>query len=227
MDKKRVFEELSSLNVNEHTEKKEGLTYLTWSWAWDEIKRHYPEASYTIWKNDRGLPYVYDELTGFMVYTSVTIEGVTHEMWLPVMDSKNKAMKAEPYTYKTKYGEKTVEPATMFDINKTIMRCLVKNLAMFGLGLYIYAGEDLPENDTDASSKPVTERHSASGKASRVEEAEVKAKVIGYINRHKMPAEDIAKLCRLYKVGSVQELTVEHCRHYIGALEKKGKSIDE
>ncbi len=84
-----------------------------------------------------------------MVFTKVTIEGLTHEMWLPVMDGANKAMKAKQYTYKTKYAEKTVEPATMFDINKTIMRCLVKNLAMFGLGLYIYAGEDLPEESEE------------------------------------------------------------------------------
>jgi len=71
-------------------------------------------------------------------------------MWLPVMDGANKAMKATAYTYTTKYGEKNVEAATMFDINKTIMRCLTKNLAMFGLGLYIYAGEDLPEVDNSS-----------------------------------------------------------------------------
>ena len=144
-----VFEVLNSANVNGHTEKVENdygkaLTYLSWTWAWAEVKKRYPEANYEIEKFD-GLPYVYDELTGYMVYTKVTIEGITHEMWLPVMDSKNKAMKAIPYTYQTKKGEKTVEAATMFDVNKAIMRCLTKNLAMFGLGLYIYAGEDLPE----------------------------------------------------------------------------------
>ena len=89
---------------------------------------------------------MYDSTTGFMVFTSVTVEDVTHEMWLPVMDGANKAMKDKPYKYMTKYnGEKSVEQASMFDVNKTIMRCLVKNIAMFGLGLYIYAGEDLPE----------------------------------------------------------------------------------
>lgn len=139
-----TFETLNNINVNEHKEEKNGLSYLSWVWAWAEVKKHYPDAVYTIEKFN-GLPYVYDELTGYMVYTEVTIEGITHEMWLPVMDGANKAMKAKPYTYKTKYGEKTVEAATMFDVNKTIMRCLVKNLAMFGLGLYIYAGEDLPE----------------------------------------------------------------------------------
>ena len=120
----------------------------------------FPNANYDILKfGEEKLPYVYDEKTGYMVFTRVEIEGIDHEMWLPVMDSANKAMKDKPYTYKVakwewqngrkiKVGEveKTVEPATMFDINKTIMRCLTKNLAMFGLGLYIYAGEDLPEN---------------------------------------------------------------------------------
>ena len=144
-----VFEDLNGLNINGHTEQKkvEGkeLTYLSWPWAWAEVKKRYPDAHYSIWKNENGLPYTEDEQTGYMVYTSVTIEGITHEMWLPVMNGANRAMKRAPYKYSTKYGEKSVEAATMMDINKTIMRCLVKNLAMFGLGLYIYAGEDLPE----------------------------------------------------------------------------------
>ena len=153
MADKTVFEVLNSANVNGHTEKVENdygkaLTYLSWTWAWAEVKKRYPDANYEIEKFN-GLPYVFDELTGYIVYTKVTIEGITHEMWLPVMDSKNKAMKAVPYTYQTKKGEKTVEAATMFDVNKAIMRCLTKNLAMFGLGLYIYAGEDLPEAEKE------------------------------------------------------------------------------
>lgn len=139
------FKELYSLNVNENVEKKNGLTYLSWAYAVAEFFKRYPQAEYEIVKTN-GLPYVYDPNTGYMVYTKVTVDGQCREMWLPVMDSANKAMKSEPYTYTTKYGkEMRVEAATMFDINKTIMRCLVKNFAMFGLGLYIYAGEDLPE----------------------------------------------------------------------------------
>lgn len=141
------FEELYSINVNERTEKKNGLTYLSWAWAWAEFCKVFPDATYKVFKDESGLPYVYDPNTGFMCYVEVTAGGITHEMWLPVMDSANNAMKAEPYTKKTKYKEYTVEAATMFDINKTIMRCLVKCLGMFGLGLYIYAGEDLPEAD--------------------------------------------------------------------------------
>lgn len=152
---KEIFEELYHLNVNDYTEDKNGLTYLTWSYAWAEVKKRYPNATYEIEKFENNLPYVYDENVGYMVFTKVTIDDVTHEMWLPVMDGANKSMKREPYKYKVKvyqygkwtgeYQEKVVESADMFDINKTIMRCLVKNLAMFGLGLYIYAGEDLPE----------------------------------------------------------------------------------
>lgn len=149
------FEELSKTNVNGKTEDKNGLTYLSWTWAWSEIKKVCPNATYEIKKFENDLPYVYDENTGYMVFTTMTINDLTYEMWLPVMDGNNKAMLNEPYKYKVKeykdgkatgnYIEKSVEKATMFDINKTIMRCLVKNIAMFGLGIYIYAGEDYPE----------------------------------------------------------------------------------
>ena len=156
------FVKLFAIDFKDHLEvKKSGnteLKYVSWAYAWAEVKKLYPAASYEV-KKFNGLPYVYDPITGFMVYTSVTIEGVSHEMWLPVLDGANKAMKATPYTYTTpkwdynpqtrrreKIGmeERTVEAASMFDVNKAIMRCLVKNLAMFGLGLYVYAGEDLP-----------------------------------------------------------------------------------
>lgn len=171
-----VFEALNALNVNEHTEQKDTggqvLTYLSWVWAWTEVKKRFPDANYHIWRDEKGLPYVCDPATGYMVFTDVTIGGITHNMWLSVMDGANKAMKPEPYTYTVKnprfkyakkqpdgryldsYGNeqkptitKNVDAATMTDINKTIMRCLVKNLAMHGLGLYIYAGEDLPEGE--------------------------------------------------------------------------------
>lgn len=147
-----TFEKLSAINVNDKVEKKSGLTYLSWAWAWSETKKAYPEASYCI-KGDpiTQKPYFYDEHLGYMVMTEVTIEGKTLEMWLPVMDGANKAMKAVAYSYQTRYGEKSVEAATMFDINKTLMRCLVKNLAMFGMGIYIYAGEDLPDTETPAA----------------------------------------------------------------------------
>lgn len=154
MEKKQsVFERLSAINVNEHVEKKSNLSYLSWAWAWSEVKRACPDARYDV------KPTEYDEALGFMCHTTVTIENETLEMWLPVMDGANKSMLKVPYTYKTKYGEKSVDGATTFDINKTIMRCLVKNLAMFGLGLYIFAGEDLPEDTSTPA--PVAKKESA------------------------------------------------------------------
>lgn len=168
MENLEHFNKLFAINCNDKTEKKDNgstkLTYLSWCYAWAEVKKLYPNARYEILKfGENKLPYVFDEKTGYMVFTRVEIEDIEHEMWLPVMDSANKAMKDKPYTYRVKeykfgkftgnYIDKFVEPATMFDINKTIMRCLTKNLAMFGLGLYIYAGEDLPENVEDTGTK--------------------------------------------------------------------------
>jgi len=140
---KKIFNKLFSLDVNEHIEKKNGLSYLSWAWAWAEVKKLYPTANYTI------EPYTFDEKLGYMVFTNVTIAGQNYRMWLPVMDSNNYSMKNEPYEVVTKYGKKQVAAASMFDINKAYMRCLVKNLAMFGLGLYVYAGEDIPEKSFD------------------------------------------------------------------------------
>ena len=150
-----MFNALSNLDLSDKCEKRESLTYVSWSNAWSEFKSAYPGATYRILKNENGLPYFSDLNLGIMVFTEVTVDDVTHQMWLPVMDSKNKAMKLQPYTYqiwdnyKKVYVDKTVQAASMFDINKTLMRCLVKNLAMFGLGLYIFQGDDLPEKSAD------------------------------------------------------------------------------
>lgn len=152
--KKSVFDTLSAINVNDKVEKKKNLSYLSWAWAWGIVKKEYPTATYKEVEDSRtGMPFFYDPVLGYLVRTTVTIEGETLPMWLPVMNGANKAMKAEPYTYSTSYGEKTVESATMFDVNSALMRCLTKNLAMFGLGHYIYAGEDLPEGEEPASIK--------------------------------------------------------------------------
>lgn len=152
MNKKNsIFETLFSINVGNHIEKKNGLSYLSWPYAWAEVKKRFPDATYSVKLfGENNLPYVYDENTGYMVFTNVTINNLTHEMWLPVMDNFNKSMKSVKYTYSSNYRKNAcVEAASMFDVNKAIMRCLVKNLAMFGLGLYIYSGEDLPENESE------------------------------------------------------------------------------
>ena len=101
------FTKLFSVNCNDKTEKKSNgsteLTYLSWTYAWSEVKKLFPSANYEILKfGENKLPYTFDEKTGYMVFTRVEIEGIEHEMWLPVMDSSNKAMKDKPYTYKVK-----------------------------------------------------------------------------------------------------------------------------
>ena len=156
------FQQLYQLNLNDKVENKNGLTYLTWANALAAFKMVYPNATYRIIKNPQtNLPYFADE-TGIMVYTEITADHQTYEMWLPVMDASNKAMKLKAYTYQVwdktnrKYVDRKVEAATMFDINKTVMRCPVKNPAMLGLGLYIFAGEDMPETvSDDAMQTPV------------------------------------------------------------------------
>jgi hypothetical protein len=150
---KSVYETLASVNISHHIEKKNGLSYISWANAWHEIMVRYPLSKYQV-KEYNGKPYLYEKNLGYMICTKIDIEGITHSMHLPVMDGANKAQKDESYTYEVaewvnrqktgKYIQKTVEAATMFDINTAIMRCLVKNIALFGLGLNLYNGDDLP-----------------------------------------------------------------------------------
>lgn len=219
-----VFDELNSINVNDRTEKKKSggteLTYLSWTWAWAEVKKRFPEAHYEIVMHN-GLPYVYDENTGYMVFTNVTIDGITHTMWLPVMDGANKAMKNQPYTYSTKYnGEKTVDAATMFDVNKTIMRCLVKNLAMFGLGLYIYAGEDLPEVDVEEQKTAQEVAKKKLGKIDAVQLESLKAILAGNGIEEKTVLD-------LYKLKSLEEVTNQKYENIQSHLEDIKKKQEE
>lgn len=153
---KSKFQKLYELDVNHKTESKNKLKYLSWAFAWAEFKRVFPDATYAVDHYD-GCPYLCDNNLGYLVSTKITADGEVIPMSLPVMDGANNAMKSVRYSYKVKewvdrrftgnYVDKFVEPATMFDINKTMMRCLVKNMAMFGLGLYIYAREDIPSVD--------------------------------------------------------------------------------
>ena len=214
-----LFNKLVQLNVNEHTETKNDLTYLSWAWAWQEFKKVCPDAYYEIvqFTSEDGVfrCYQYDEKLGYMVFTRITAQGITHEMWLPVMDGANKAVKSVPYKYKIKkyewdnekrknvwkgeYEDKSVEAATMFDINKTIMRCLTKNIAMFGLGLYIYAGEDLPIEIAD----PCTEEQIKQMRELKVNETNV---------------------CRRFKVDTLEELSYKNAEFIINTKKKDNES---
>lgn len=124
------FETLNNINVNGKTEQKNGLTYLSWAWAWGEVKKLYPDATYTIYENENGWNYHTDGKTCW-VKTGVTVNEIEHIEYLPVMDFRNKSI--------------SFDNVTSFDVNKAIQRSLTKAVARHGLGLYIYAGEDLPE----------------------------------------------------------------------------------
>ena len=137
--KQSVFQTLNAINVNEHTEKKNGLTYLSWAWAWAKVKENYPDAFYTIYENPDGLIYFTDGRTAW-VKTGVTIEGQELIEYLPVMDYNNRSI--------------GLDRITSFDVNKAIQRSLTKACARHGLGLYIYAGEDLPEAEQAQQAKP-------------------------------------------------------------------------
>lgn len=127
---KSIFETLFEINVNDHVEKKNGLSYLSWPYAWAEVKKRFPNATYKVYETESGCIYFTDGKTCW-VKTGVTIEGLEHIEYLPIMDYKNKSI--------------SLEDVTSFDVNKSIQRSLTKALARHGLGLYLYSGEDLPE----------------------------------------------------------------------------------
>ena len=138
--KKSVFATLNAINVNEHVEVKDTgsvkLSYLSWAWAWAKVKEFYPDAFYTVYENAQGWNYHTDGRTAW-VKTGMTIEGQEHIEYLPVMDNRNKSI--------------PIDKVTSFDVNKAIQRSLTKAAARHGLGLYIYAGEDLPSEEQEAA----------------------------------------------------------------------------
>lgn len=133
------FRELNSIDCSDKIEKKNGLSYLAWAFAWGEVKKRYPDATYTIYENEAGWFYHTDGQSCW-VKTGVTVNGIEHIEYLPVMDNKNQSIPQSK--------------VTSFDVNKAIQRSLTKACARHGLGLYIYAGEDLPE-DAERVTDPV------------------------------------------------------------------------
>jgi hypothetical protein len=133
------FIKLNSINVNDKVDKKNKLTYLSWPWAWAEVKKLHPNATYTVYENAQGWCYHTDGRTCW-VKTGVTIEDIEHIEYLPVMDYRNASI--------------PLDKVTSYDVNKAIQRSITKAIARHGLGLYIYSGEDLPENDVAAPATP-------------------------------------------------------------------------
>lgn len=181
----RVWADLSAINVNDHVQKKGNLSYLSWSWAWSTLMAKYPE-SYYVFQDNR------TENGTVMVECVLTIhegeEVATRTMWLPVMDHKNKAI---------------VDPDTRA-ISDARMRCLVKCLAMFGLGFYIYAGEDIPQAEAEALTQPIDK-----AQAQRINE------MLDYTGT------DVQKFLAHYRINSVSELPQSHHEQAYNALSQK------
>lgn len=159
--RKAYFDALFSTDLSEEVEKKNGLTYISWSQSWKVFKMFYPSATFKIFTNStNGLP-VFESDLGLMVHTAVEADGITYEDWLPVMDYANRSMKSVPYAIQVydkatkQYVERRIEAATTFDVNAAIQRSLVRATARHGLGLYIYNGLDhLNEEPNAESTKP-------------------------------------------------------------------------
>ena len=181
------FTQLNNINVNDKTEKKGNLTYLSWAWAWGEVKKLFPDAIYTIYENSDGWNYHTDGKTCW-VKTGVTVNGIEHIEYLPIMDYKNNSI--------------PLEKVTSTDVNKAIQRSLTKAVARHGLGLYIYAGEDLPEADReDVSSQKITKKEAA------VLKGMLESKNV-----------NVEKLCEQYKVKSLEELNAAQYTNILGKL---------
>lgn len=174
-----VWTTLSAIDVSKHIEKKGQLSYLSWAYAWGTLMKYYPDASYCYFE-----PRI-DENGTVEVEVELTIEGITRRMWLPVMDNRNKAV---------------VNP-TSRDVSDARMRCLVKCIAMFGLGHYIYAGEDLPLAVMDT---PISSDQSS--------------KLKGLLEK---TDSDVRKFCQVFKCKTVDELSVAQYDRALSMLEKK------
>ena len=196
MSEKSVFETLNAVNVSDKIEKKNGLSYLSWAFAWEEVKKHYPSANYTIYERETeygAVNYFTDGRTCW-VKTGVTIEGLEHIEELPVMDFKNNSI--------------LLEKVTSFDVNKAIQRSLTKAVARHGLGLYIYSGEDLPTEERQAQD-PKTEPMATESQITQIKSS--------------MSEERIAKMLEWYKIEKIEQLTLRQASELCKKLKKETK----
>ena len=196
------FETLNEINCNELTEKKGGLTYLSWAHAWKELKKRFPRSFYTVYQNDLEWNYFTDNRYCW-VKTGVTVVTdeyeVEHIEYLPVMDYKNKPI--------------PVDMVTSFDVNKAIQRSLTKAVARHGLGLYIYAGEDLPDK-TDGG----VEDRKVAESAPVLTRSELETKFVALCDAKQRDVEDFYKKAGVSGIGEISD---EQLIKWINWLHKK------
>lgn len=214
-NKKSVFETLSAINVSGKTEKKNGLTYLSWAYAWAEVCKVYPTATYKVYERDTQwgpVNYFTDGRTCW-VKVGVTIDGLEHVEMLPVMNFKNQSI--------------PLDKVTSCDANKAIQRAITKAIGRHGLGLYVYAGEDLPESESQVQPvQPATKSEKATQPQAP---AQAPAKDTRLVTKQMVDfLKDTIKgrgvteqfICNKYKVSRLKDLQVYQAKHI-------GKNIDK
>lgn len=193
MAEKNYFEILNSVDCNGKTEQKNGLTYLSWAWAWTELKKRFPDATYKVYENADGWNYFHDGQTCW-VKTGVTVNGIEHIEYLPVMDFKNKSI--------------PLGSVTSFEVNKAIQRSLTKAIARHGLGLYIYAGEDLPD-ESDGKNAPKKAEPAKAAEPVKTAEPDVPARteLRKFLADKHIDPQLVVGPCKLHKGSTPEEWT--------------------
>lgn len=211
------FEELNKINVNDKVEKKNGLSYLSWPYAWGELKKKYPEATFTIYENAQGWNYHTDGRTCW-VKTGVTVLGIEHIEELPIMDFKNKSI--------------PLNQVTSYEVNKTIQRSLTKAVARHGLGLYIYAGEDLPDATEDMPEPPKAQPKKAPAKKAEPKKEEPKdvpplteEELLFLAQRYK--GENLEKLLDYFHIEDITQIQPDAGRALIKKIQEQKQKKTE
>lgn len=219
-----TFKTLSQINVNGMVEKKNSLTYLSWAYAWSEVKKLYPNATYKVYEREDPqfgpINYFTDGRTAW-VKVGVTIEGLEHVEMLPVMDYRNKSI--------------ALDKVTSCDVNKTIQRAITKAIGRHGLGLYVYAKEGLPEGESQSqntaqpaqlANKPIEKAPAqpqapAQKPAQRRDTRPATKEMLCFIRKaiaeRSIPIEFI---CKSYKVSKLEDLRVYQAIHIKDNLSK-------
>ncbi len=192
-----IWATLSQVDVTDRIEKKGDLSFLSWSWAWGTLMEHYPQAEYSFQE-----PAEAQKDGSVMVYCTVTIDGLSRQMWLPVMGFKNQA----------------ISNPDAVQVNKAKMRCLVKCLAMFGLGHYIYAGEDLPSAEADKAAEKMKQQQNPPKMND-----ETHAEIVKLMASTKA---DESEFLKYFKVDSISDLTQPHAEIALQKLHVKQNTIE-
>ena len=210
------FEILNQINVNDKTETRNGLTYLSWAWAYGELKKRYPLSFYTVYENADGWMYHHDDKTAWVKTGVTVVDGdmsLEHIEYLPVMDFRNKSI--------------SVDSITSFDVNKAIQRSLTKAIARHGLGLYIYAGEDLPDGEEPVKEtkkppvKPVGEPAKITMKVSPDELKQRLKEIKALQDQYKVTGDALKQIAAELKCKPIDEQTAQEYADFLVGFQNR------